>query len=52
MWNDRESLSEIATKEHSDATKGRVIVQKILKSSIDSFNGMFVLHWNLIPDDK
>ena len=52
MRNYREGLSEVTTKKDRDATKWRVVAQKILKSSIDSFDGMFVLHWNLIPDDK
>jgi hypothetical protein len=52
MRNDRQSLSEVATKKDCDATEGRVSAQKIPKTSIHSFNGMFVLHWNLIPNDK
>ena len=50
--DDRESLSEVAAEKDCDTTKGRVAVQKILKSTIYCFDGMFVLHWNLIPDDK
>src|ERR1700679_3460643 len=50
--DDRESLSEVATEKDCNTTKWRSVFQKILKSAIYCFDGMLVLHWNLIPDDK
>ena len=51
MRNDWKGLSEVSTKQYSDATKGRVISQDILNCSVNSLYCMLVLHGNFIPYD-
>jgi hypothetical protein len=52
----RESLAEVTTKQDSDSTKWfvryTIYMKQILQSTVKSFNGMFVLHRDLIPNDN
>src|SRR5882724_2977595 len=50
--NHRQSLFDVTTPCHSDATKRNIIFQEIPQSPVNSLNNKAMLHDDFIPDDQ
>jgi hypothetical protein len=45
-------LFKVTTKDNHNSTKGFFIASNILKSAINTFMNVMMLHWGFIPDDE
>ena len=52
MLNNRQSLSEVTTKQHSNTFKWNISIQQVPQSMIHSLQNIMVLRSYFIPNDK
>src|ERR1700723_136903 len=52
LFNDRQDLVKVASKNHRNTTKGFIRLQNIFQSAVVSFMEMTMLHECLIPNDQ